>query len=80
MSKRMSKDNKKTEKEEVIEAPRPSRKRKIAVVSFDAYFQSLVKEKKSIQKHHKAPMRKYAESKGVLEATKEEFDRLFRLY
>lgn len=50
-------------------------------MSFDAYFQGLMKEKKGyIMAHHKAPMRRYAEKQGITEGTKEEFDQVFRLY
>lgn len=79
MDKESKKAKKKEEKTEVIEEFKP-RKKKVRVLSFDAYFQLLLKEKKSIQKHHKAAMRKYAELRGISEASKEEFDRVFRIY
>lgn len=51
------------------------------VVSFDAYFSALMKEKSGfILPHHKAPMRRYALDKGLVEGTKEDFDKLFKLY
>ena len=50
------------------------------IISFDLYFQSLMKREPRILAHHKAPMRKYAEGKKVLEATQEEFDELFKFY
>lgn len=51
------------------------------VMSFDAYFQSLMREKLGfILPHHKAPMRRYAADAGLLEASKEDFDKLFKLY
>ena len=50
------------------------------VISFDAYFQLMMKKSSSIAPHHKAPMRKYAESKGLKEATEKEFNRVFRIY
>jgi len=50
-------------------------------MSFDAYFSGLMTERKGlILPHHKAPMRKYAESRGRVEGTKEEFDELFKVY
>lgn len=52
-----------------------------SVMSFDAYFQGLMRSKSGmIQPHHKAPMRRYAANAGLLEGTKEEFDILFKLY
>lgn len=52
-----------------------------AKMSFDVYFQGLMQSKRgSILPHHKAPMRKYAENAGLTQATKEEFDEVFRLY
>lgn len=50
------------------------------VISFDVYFQGLMQFESRIQPHHKAPMKKYAEQNGLLKGTKEEFDRIFRLY
>ena len=53
----------------------------IAIISFDAYFQGLMRSKAGkIQPHHKAPMRRYAANAKLLEGTKEEFDILFKLY
>ncbi len=50
-------------------------------ISFDAYFSALLKEKAGfILPHHKAPMRRYAADKGLTDGTKEEFDKLFKLY
>lgn len=51
------------------------------IVSFDAYFSSLMRAKSGfILPHHKAPMRRYAADAGLTEGTKEEFDKLFQLY
>lgn len=51
------------------------------ILSFDAYFSGLMVEKRGfIFPHHKAPMRKYAESKGIIDGTKAEFDELFKVY
>ena len=52
-----------------------------AIVSFDVYFQGLMREKRGqVLAHHKAPMRKYAENLGLTHGTKEQFDDLFKLY
>jgi hypothetical protein len=51
------------------------------VLSFDAYFSGLMTEKRGfILPHHKAPMRSYAESKGLVTGTREQFDELFKVY
>lgn len=51
------------------------------VLSFDLYFVGLMAEKRGlILPHHKAPMKKYAEAKGIIQGTKEEFDELFKVY
>lgn len=50
------------------------------VVTFDAYFQGLMSGNPHILPHHLAPMRQFASSKGLKQGTKEEFDRVFRLY
>lgn len=48
-------------------------------VSFEVYFQILLKEKKVLA-HHKPPMRQFAEAKGLSSGTKSEFDELFKTY
>jgi len=58
----------------------PSKRVEKTTISFDTYFQILMKLKPGILAHHKAPMRNYAESKGLKRATREEFDQIFRLY
>ena len=58
----------------------PSRKIEKPIISFDVYFQILMRKNARILAHHKAPMRNYAESNGLKKATKEDFDRIFRLY
>ena len=51
------------------------------VVSFDAYFSKLVRSNPKIMIHHKAPMRHYAESKGLKDAaTEAEFDEAVKQY
>lgn len=51
------------------------------ILSFDVYFSALMREKAGfILPHHKAPMRRYAADKGLTEGTKEDFDKLFKLY
>lgn len=62
------------------ELPKPSRKLIKREMSFDVYFQGLLKKNSKIQPHHKAAMKKYAETKGFKVATEEEFDRIMRLY
>ena len=66
-------------KEEAVVQNKPKRGHK-RILSFDVYFQTLMRKDSKVQSHHKAPMRKYAEAKGLIEATEEEFDRIFRLY
>jgi len=63
-----------------IEDIAESRKSKRCKISFDAYFQMLMSTEDRILVHHKAPMRRYAEQKGLEDATKEEFDKIFKLY
>lgn len=50
------------------------------VISFDVYFRKMIATKPQVQDHHKAPMRRFAEAKGLLEATEEQFDEIFRSY
>lgn len=51
------------------------------VTSFDAYFRKLMNKSSKIQMHHKAPMRKYAESKGLGQsASEKDFDEAFKTY
>ena len=63
-----------------LEIVTPSRKIHKLLISFDVYFQRLMKQSPGIFPHHKAPMRSYADSKGLKEATKDDFDRIFRMY
>lgn len=50
-------------------------------MTFDVYFQKLMRIGSNIYLHHKAPMRQYAESKGLIGAvTEAEFDDAFRDY
>lgn len=67
------------EENKVVEAT-PLRKIEKRKMSFDVYFSLLMKKRPGIFPHHKAPMRKYAEKQGLLEATEEEFDRIFKVY
>lgn len=73
-------DREESKEDKKLKSVAPSRKIYKRVFSFDAYFQGLMRENSKIYPHHKAPMKKYAESKGLTEATKEDFDRIFRLY
>ena len=51
------------------------------VMSFDVYFQVLMKEHVHIKPHHKAPMRKFAHKRGLGDsATKKQYDEIFRNY
>jgi hypothetical protein len=50
------------------------------LISFDVYFQKLLVKGKNVFPHHKAPMLKYAESKGFLKASEEQFDEIFKDY
>lgn len=78
----MSRTNRKkrVESKETVEEPKEAPKRDLKpVMNFDAYFQSLMSEKK-VQIHHKAPMRKFAQKAGIDNGTKAEFDKVFKLY
>jgi len=70
--------NKKNKEEKAVQIP-VSRKIVKRKVSFDVYFQMLIKKGRA-QPHHKAPMKKYAESKGYIEASEEKFEEIFRMY
>lgn len=48
-------------------------------MTFDVYFQILLKEKKVLA-HHKPPMRLHAEANGKKSATRTEFNELFKSY
>jgi hypothetical protein len=48
-------------------------------MTFDVYFQVLLKERKVLA-HHKPPMRQHAEANGMSSATRTEFDELFKSY
>lgn len=51
------------------------------LISFDVYFQTLMRKDSKIMLHHKAPMRQYAESNGISGlATEQEFDAVFSRY
>ena len=75
----MSKDKKENTQADT-ELFKPSRKIVKREMSFDVYFQGLLKKNSKILPHHKAAMKKYAETKGLKIATEEEFDRIMRLY
>jgi PIN domain nuclease of toxin-antitoxin system len=63
------------EADNLIEAAKDSEE----VVEFDIYFQVLLKDR-LVQSHHKPAMRLYAEQAGKLNATKSEFEKLFKSY
>jgi hypothetical protein len=48
-------------------------------ISFDTFFQILLKEGKVLA-HHKPPMRHFAEVNGITSGTRAEFERLFKSY
>lgn len=48
-------------------------------MTFDVYFQILLKERKVLA-HHKPPMRNHAEANKKSSATRIEFDELFKSY
>lgn len=50
------------------------------VMEFDLYFQKLIAKGDRIYPHHKAPMRCFAESKGLKRATEAQFDEIFKNY
>lgn len=66
----------KSSKEDSVSEERENKR----IISFDLYFQLLMKKGRKIYPHHKAPMLKYAEQAGLVEATEEEFDSIFRNY
>ena len=73
----------KNKDEEVVrkKTAAPSRKKAELLISFDAYFMKLMRMNPKILPHHKAPMRKYAESKGLKGAAKEEdYEKIFKSY
>jgi len=69
---------KKKKEKKAVQTP-VSRKIVKRKISFDVYFQLLMKKGKA-QPHHKAAMRVYAKSKGLIEASEEKFDEIFRIY
>jgi len=48
-------------------------------ITFDVYFQILLKERKVLA-HHKPPMRQHAEANEMSSATRTEFNELFKSY
>lgn len=49
-------------------------------MSFDVYFSKMQAQNPRVYKHHKAPMRQFAEARGLTDATEEQFDEIFRSY
>lgn len=82
---RMSKKVNSKKEEAIMEESKEIRKeepkkKQEAKISFDLYFQQLVKLGKA-QKHHKLPMKSFAVQNGVgKEATKNKFEEVFKLY
>lgn len=50
------------------------------VISFDSYFAGALRKNPSIQPHHKAPMRAFAEKHKLGSGTLEDFEKLFSRY
>jgi hypothetical protein len=50
------------------------------IMSFDVYFVKMKAQNPKIHEHHKVPMKRFAERKGCLEATEEQFEKIFRSY
>lgn len=67
-------------KEGLEDNSKNSKKLEKRVLSFDLYFQSLMTKNPKVYAHHKAPMKKFAEQNGLLEASEEDFDKLFKAY
>ena len=78
----MSKDksNEREEYQEEKKEIRKSRKIQKRIFTFDVYFQLLMRKNKAVSAHHKAPIKQFMKTKGVLEATEDEFDRIFKMY
>lgn len=50
------------------------------VMSFDVYFLKLMAVDNKVHNHHKAPMKSFAEQKGLMTGTEEQFDEIFGSY
>lgn len=50
------------------------------VMSFDVYFCKMQAMDPKVYAHHKAPMKLFAEQKGLRDATEEQFDEIFGSY
>lgn len=50
------------------------------IMTFESYFRLRLSKDSNIRTHHKAPMQQFAESKGVINATEAEFNKLFDTY
>jgi hypothetical protein len=70
----------KNRKNELESEYRTGNKEAATVLEFDLYFQKLISKDDKIYPHHKAPMRCFAESKGLMKATEAEFDEIFKNY
>lgn len=76
-----TKRRKSSVKLEEKESTQKSKKTKVQrIMTFDVYFQGLLRRNNKIAPHHKAPMRAYAEGKGLITGTLEEFDKIFSGY
>ncbi|NIU02215.1 MAG: hypothetical protein GWN01_15335 [Nitrosopumilaceae archaeon] len=50
------------------------------VISFDAFFNKMVKNRSDVHPHHKAPMQAFASKRGMLSATEKDYKKLFSSY
>jgi hypothetical protein len=50
------------------------------VISFDVYFRKVQSRNPRVYDHHKAPMKRFAEQRGLNDATEEKFDEIFKSY
>lgn len=50
------------------------------VISFDEYFRKALALNPEVHNHHKAPMRSFAEQRGLEVGTEKQFDEIFKSY
>jgi hypothetical protein len=50
------------------------------IISFDAYFRLLMTRNSQIRPHHRVPMKEFVKRVGLVEATKEDFDKVLSKY
>jgi hypothetical protein len=69
----------KKHKKDIEEADNLMVEEVVETMTFDVYFQILLKEQKVLA-HHKPPMRQYAQQSNMLIESKDKFDKLFKSY